>query len=58
MARDKFHQEVRTALTEAGWQISDDPLYLKIGRIPLHIDLAAEKLIEAEKNGEKISWLK
>jgi XisH protein len=55
MARDKFHQEVRDALEKEGWNITDDPLYLKIGRIPIHIDLGAEKLIAAEKNGEKIA---
>ncbi len=55
MARDKFHQEVRQALEQEGWFISDDPLYLKIGRIPIHIDLGAEKLIGAERNGEKIA---
>lgn len=28
---------------------------MKIGSIPLHIDLGAEKIIDAEKNGEKIA---
>ena len=55
MARDKFHQEVRHALEREGWAITDDPLYLKVGRIPIHIDLGAEKLIGAEKDGEKIA---
>lgn len=55
MARDKFHQEVRSALEQEGWKITDDPLYLKVGRIPVHIDLGAEKLIGAEKSGEKIA---
>ena len=55
MASDKFHQEVRNALENEGWKITDDPLYLKVGRIPIHIDLGAEKLIGAEKAGEKIA---
>ena len=55
MARDKFHQEVRTALENDGWKITDDPLYMKVGQIPVHIDLGAEKIIGAEKNGEKIA---
>lgn len=55
MARDKFHQEVRSALEREGWKITHDPLYLKVGRIPIHIDLGAEKLIGAEKGGEKIA---
>jgi hypothetical protein len=55
MARDKFHQEVRTALENDGWKITDDPLYMKVGQIPVHIDLGAEKVIGAERNGEKIA---
>ena len=55
MARDKFHQEVRTALEGEGWLITEDPLYVKIGKIPMHIDLGAEKIIGAERAGEKIA---
>ncbi|MCY7329885.1 MAG: XisH family protein [Saprospiraceae bacterium] len=57
MARDKFHQEVRNALENEGWEITNDPLYLKVGQIPIHIDLGAEKLIGAERGGEKIAVL-
>lgn len=35
--------------------ITDDPLYIKVGQIPVHIDIGAEKLIGAERNGEKIA---
>jgi hypothetical protein len=55
MARDKFHEEVKSALQGEGWLITDDPLYLKVGRIPIHVDLGAEKLIGAERGGEKIA---
>jgi hypothetical protein len=55
MARDKFHYEVKQALTYDGWNVTDDPLYIKIGTIPIHIDLGAEKIIGAEKDGEKIA---
>jgi XisH protein len=55
MARDKFHYEVKQALVYDGWSITDDPLYIKIGTIPIHIDLGAEKIIGAEKDGEKIA---
>lgn len=55
MARDKFHQVVRTALENDGWEITHDPLYLKIGTIQVQIDLGAEKIIAAEKDGEKIA---
>lgn len=55
MARDKFHDEVKSALIKDGWQITDDPLYIKVGQIPIQIDVGAEKLIGAERNGEKIA---
>jgi hypothetical protein len=55
MARDKFHYEVRTALEEEGWVITNDPLNVKVGKIPMQIDLGADKLIGAERAGEKIA---
>ena len=55
MARDKFHQEVKTALESDGWKVTHDPLYLKVGGIPVLIDLGSEKIIAAEKEGEKIA---
>lgn len=55
MARDKFHKEVRTALEEEGWSITDDPLSVKIGKIPMQIDMGAEKIFGAERAGEKIA---
>jgi hypothetical protein len=55
MARDKFHDEVKSALEKDGWEITDDPLYIKVGKIPIQIDIGAEKLIGAERNGEKIA---
>jgi hypothetical protein len=55
MARDKFHQEVRLAVEKEGWNITDDPLYIKLGKIPVQIDLGAEKIIGAEKEGKKIA---
>ena len=55
MARDKFHQDVKTALESDGWIVTDDPLYMKIGKIPVHIDLGAERIISAEKKWRKNS---
>lgn len=55
MAKDLFHQVVKNALIKDGWQITDDPLFLRIGKVDLFIDLGAEKLIAAERNGEKIA---
>ena len=54
-ARDKFHQSVRTALEKDGWKITHDPLKLKWGRKQFYVDIGAEKLLSAEKEGRKIA---
>jgi hypothetical protein len=55
MARDLFHQSVKTALIKDGWQITSDPLKIRIDRIKLEVDLAAEKVLAAEKDNQKIA---
>jgi hypothetical protein len=55
MARDKFHQTVKEALEKDGWSITEDPLRLSNGKVDVEIDLGAEKLIGAERRGEKIA---
>ncbi len=55
MTRDLFHNVVKNALIKDGWEITDDPLFLKVGGVELFIDLGAEKLIAAERNNEKIA---
>ncbi len=55
-AKDKFHDVVKTALQKDGWVITDDPLRVPIDRITnMYIDLAAEKLIVADREGDKIA---
>jgi XisH protein len=54
-ARDIFHDGVKRALEKAGWRITHDPLSLQIGGVEMYIDLGAEQLIAAEKDGEKIA---
>jgi hypothetical protein len=55
-AKDKFHNAVKNALIKDGWTITDDPLYLKISeKIDIYIDLGAERILSAEKDGEKIA---
>jgi len=54
-ARDIFHDGVKHALEKAGWRITHDPLSLQIGGVEMYIDLGAEQLIAAEKDGEKIA---
>jgi hypothetical protein len=53
--RDIYHNTVKIALEKSGWQITADPLFIKYGEINLYIDLAADNMLAAEKNGEQIA---
>ena len=55
MARDAFHNAVRTALEKEGWQVTDDPLKLRYKGANLEIDLGAERVFAAERDGERIA---
>ena len=55
-AKDIFHDKVKNALIKDGWTITDDPYSLKWDNGEnLLIDLAAERVIAAEKGNEKIA---
>ena len=55
-AKDIFHDKVRRALEKDGWTITDDPYSLKWDdNENLFVDLAAEKLIVANKGADKIA---
>jgi XisH protein len=54
-ARDLFHNAVRNGLQKESWLITADPLSLKFGDTRIYIDLGAEKIVAAEKGGEKIA---
>jgi hypothetical protein len=54
-AKDIFHAAVRQALIKEQWVITADPLVIKINKVKLEIDLAAEKIFAAEKAGRKIA---
>jgi hypothetical protein len=54
-AKDKFHNFVKIALQKDGWQITDDPLSISMGGVDMLIDLGAEHLLAAERQGEKIA---
>jgi hypothetical protein len=42
-------------LQKEGWEITHDPLTLKLGDARLYVDLGAEQLIEATKQGRYIA---
>jgi hypothetical protein len=54
-ALDQYHHVVRNALIKDGWTITHDPLTLAVGADRVHIDLAAERVIAAEKGLRKIA---
>jgi hypothetical protein len=54
-ARDLFHDAVKQALLKEDWVITADPLKIKIEGVKLEIDLAAEKVLAAQKEGKKIA---
>jgi XisH protein len=54
-AKDLFHNAVKVALQKEQWVITDDPLKLEVGGTKLEIDLGAERLLAAERQGEKIA---
>ena len=54
-AKDIFHKAVRKGLEKEGWVITDDPLKLQVGGVEMYVDLEAEKIIAAEKDGQKIA---
>lgn len=53
MAKDFFHSVVRNALEKDGWLVTHDPYKMKVEDVLYEVDLGAERLIAAEKAGEK-----
>jgi hypothetical protein len=55
-ARDIFHNTVRSALEKDGWTITHEPLFLHPSQeVSLKVDLAAQKLLSAQKGNQKIA---
>jgi hypothetical protein len=54
-AKDIFHDAVKNALEKEQWIITDDPLFIRCFGVEFYIDLGAEKIIGAEKEGRKIA---
>ncbi len=54
-AKDKFHEIVINALQQQGWTITHDPYHIDLGFVDFYIDLGAERLIGATRDGEKIA---
>lgn len=54
-AKDHFHEAVKTALKQDQWEITHDPLPVKLTKRNMFIDLGAEKIIGAERENRKIA---
>jgi XisH protein len=54
MAKDRFHNAVRTALEKEGWIITADPYQVSVGDVDFEIDLAAQ-MLAAERADKKIA---
>lgn len=55
-AKDRFHEAVKKGLQKEQWVITHDPLRIEFGKEDeVRIDLGAERLLAAEKAGEKIA---
>lgn len=55
MAKDIYHDAVKRALERGGWKITHDPLHLVSLGFNVLIDLGAEQLLGATRNGQKIA---
>jgi XisH protein len=54
-AKDLYHDGVRRGLEKQKWKITNDPLRFKFGEVNFQVDLAAERILAAERGNEKIA---
>lgn len=54
-AHDRYHGIVRRALVKDGWTITHDPYRIEAGGLNVYVDLAAERLLAAERGDDKIA---
>ncbi len=54
-AKDIYHDPFVRALQKDGWSITHDPLTILIEATTLLIDIGAEQMVTANRNGERIA---
>ena len=54
-AKGFYHDTFVTTLKKDGWTITHDPLTVSVGKTDLLIDLGAERILAAERGGERIA---
>jgi hypothetical protein len=53
--RDAYHPVVVRLLEKDGWRITHDPYRIPVGHKNLFVDLGAEEVIAAERQGKRIA---
>jgi hypothetical protein len=54
-AADRIHDVVKNALVKDGWSITADPFTIEYEEINVYADLAADRILAAERGVEKIA---
>jgi len=54
-AKDLYHEPFVHALRKDGWTITHDPLTIPFDGTDLFVDIGAERMIGAERDGERIA---
>jgi hypothetical protein len=54
-AKDIHHDLVHRLLVADGWRVTHDPYRIVVGRKNLFMDLGAEKLIAANRDGKRVA---
>jgi hypothetical protein len=54
-AKDIYHEPFVRALQKDGWLVMHDPLSVPIEDTTLQVDIGAERLVTAERAGERIA---
>jgi len=54
-AKDIFHEACKNALIKDGWLVTNEHFFIRSGGVEIYIDIGAEKIITAERNGKKIA---
>ena len=54
-AKDIYHSAFVRALQKDGWTITHDPLTIPYGKTEVLVDIGAEQLLAAERDGKRIA---
>ena len=54
-AKDIYHEACVRALVKDGWTITDDPLTVAVEGTNLLVDVGAERVVTAEREGKRIA---